>query len=182
MFTTSATPTHFWAFSSQGSPTRECSFRLKAAYRTRKPLQGERSIFYASLYRKGEKKNNTWCWPKIFLQPAATATMPYHPENNTHPPLPVSVFLLAQKLSSKWIVPTDYLTSGQVGWWLYLPLVVKGLIIDVLVWIAVIIHLPSCFKGTSCVCVSHFLFIRGPSTLSSSTVFSSDQEIDIYIS
>ena len=45
---------------------------------------------------------------KDFLQPGKTAAMPCHP---THPPPPVPPFLLAQNLSSKWILPTDNLRS-----------------------------------------------------------------------
>ena len=44
---------------------------------------------------------------KAFLQPATTATMCCQAEWCTHPLPPVTPFLLAQNLSSKWIVPTD---------------------------------------------------------------------------
>ena len=51
------------------------------------PLQGERILQTAAT--------------------AVTAAMHSHPEGCTHPPLPVPPFLLAQNLSSKWIVPPD---------------------------------------------------------------------------
>ena len=43
--------------------------------------------------------------------PTKTATVHCHPLGDTHPPPPVSLFLLAQNLSSKQITPTDNMQS-----------------------------------------------------------------------
>ena len=40
---------------------------------------------------------------KVFLQPAKTAAI----HDYAHPPPPIPPILLAQNLSSKWIVPTN---------------------------------------------------------------------------
>ena len=44
---------------------------------------------------------------KALLQPAKPAAMCTAPHAETCPPPPILPFLLAQDLSSKWIVPTD---------------------------------------------------------------------------
>ena len=44
---------------------------------------------------------------KAFLQPAKAAAMRTASRAETHPPPPIPPFLLAQNLSSKWIMPTD---------------------------------------------------------------------------
>ena len=62
-------------------------------------LQGERSVFYASLCTKADKWP-TRHWTRL-LQAAATATMHCQPEWCTHPPPPGPAIHLAQNLSSK---------------------------------------------------------------------------------
>ena len=44
---------------------------------------------------------------KAFLQPAKAAAMCTAPRAEICPPPPITPFLLAQNLSSKWIAPTD---------------------------------------------------------------------------
>ena len=46
---------------------------------------------------------------KAFLQPAKAAAMCMALSTETRPPPPIPPFLLAQKLSSTWIAPTDNL-------------------------------------------------------------------------
>ena len=93
-------------------------------------LQGERTVFYARLYKKAERAIQ--CWLGVFYsqlqQPRCTVTqsdhfysqlqltaaMHCHPQWYTHPPPLVTPFLLAQNLSSKRIAPTD-ITCGRIS-------------------------------------------------------------------
>ena len=55
-FMTLTTPTHYWAFSSQGPLTRECYSGLKLPkMQEMESLQGERSIFYAHWWKEANK-------------------------------------------------------------------------------------------------------------------------------
>ena len=54
---TVTTPTHYRAFISQGPLSKERSSRLKVAKKQEmEPLQGERTVFYTSLYKKAEER------------------------------------------------------------------------------------------------------------------------------
>ena len=70
------------------------------------PLKKQRSLFYTRLCQKGEKWPSQF-WPRLFYSQPNQLPCAHHPLLK-HAHLPLShLFLLAQNISSKQIVPTD---------------------------------------------------------------------------